>query len=189
MSTELPLTPIQAISSNWWVLLLRGVLLVLVGIYALFAPGISLLAWALVVGCYLIADGIMAIAAGVVGWVESRGWMIVRGVLAILVGGFAAMHPALFGALAGVTVIALLGGWSIAGGILEIVVAIRERKAIEGEGWMILSGFLSILFGIVLFMAPLLSLSLFIRINGAFAIMFGCAAIFLSFKLKKLKAA
>jgi len=187
MNPPSALPVLQAVASNWWILLLRGILLVILGLYALFNPGLSLLAWALVVGCFLIADGILAIVAGIAGWAESRGWSIARGVLALLIGAFAVWHPGVFGTLAGLTVIFVLAAWSIAGGILEIIVAIRERKEIKGEGWMILNGVFSILFGVVLVLAPMLSLSLFIRLCGVFAIVFGFVCVFTAFKLRKLK--
>lgn len=180
--------PIQAISTKWWLLFLRGIALVILGTYALLTPGITLLLWAMVFGCYLIFDGALAIVSGFAGWAASRVWSIVRGVLAILAGVLALVHPALFGAVAGLTVIALIAAISIAMGIMEIVVAIRERKAIQGEGWMILNGVFAVLFGVLLFMAPMLSLSIFIRFCGVFAILFGFIAIFASFKLRKLKA-
>jgi len=178
---------IHAISSKWWVLLLRGILLIILGFYALLHPGISLLAWALVVGFYLIMDGVLSIIAGIAGWVESRGWMILRGLLTLLVGAFAIWHPGLFGTFAGLTVIFVLAAWSIVGGVMEIIVAIRERKEIKGEGWIILSGVFSVLFGIVLFIAPLFSLALFIRMSGVFAILFGIMCIYSAFRLRSVK--
>jgi uncharacterized membrane protein HdeD (DUF308 family) len=178
---------IHAISANWWILLLRGILLIAVGIYALLHPGISLLAWALTVGFFLILDGVLSLIAGIAGWTESRGWTILRGVLSLLIGAFAIWHPAVFGTLAGLTVIFMLAAWSIVGGIMEIIVAIRERKEIHGEGWIILSGVFSIIFGIVLCFAPLLSLAIFIRMSGLFAIIFGIMCIFTSLKLLSVK--
>ncbi len=166
---------------------MRGLFLIVLGLYALFNPGLTLLAWAFMIGCFLIADGVLAIVAGIAGWTESRGWTILRGVLAVIAGAFAAGHPALFGAVAAITVVLLIAAWSIIGGIFEIIVAIRERKAIQGEGWMILDGVFSILFGIVLASAPLLSGGLLIRLSGAFAILFGCVVVFSSFKLRKLR--
>ncbi|WP_417746126.1 HdeD family acid-resistance protein [Rosistilla oblonga] len=186
VSTENPI--LNAIGSTWWILLLRGILLIILGLYALFNPGLTLLAWAFMIGCFLIADGILAIVAGLAGWTESRGWTILRGVLALVAGGFAAGHPALIGTVGAVTVVLLIAAGSIFSGILEIVVAIRERKAIEGEGWMILDGVFSILFGIVLAMAPLFSASLLIRFSGGFAILFGLAAIYCAFQFRKLKS-
>lgn len=159
----------------------------MLGLYALINPGLTLLAWAFMIGCFLIADGLLAIWAGIAGWTESRGWTILRGVLALVAGAFAAGHPALFGAVAAITVVLLIAAWSIIGGILEIIVAIRVRRAIQGEGWMILDGIFSILFGIVLASAPLMSSSLLIRVSGAFAILFGCVIILSSFMLRKLR--
>lgn len=184
MDSYSKLSVLHSVAAKWWLLLMRGILLILLGIYALLHPGLSLLAWALVVGCFLIVDGILIIISGIAGWVESRGWTIVRGALALLAGAFAVWHPGLFGTIAGLTVILMLAVWSIAGGLMEIIVAIRERKAIEGEGWMILGGVFSILFGLSLVIAPLLSLSLFIRLSGVAAIVFGIVCIVTSFKLR-----
>ncbi|QDS89173.1 hypothetical protein EC9_33700 [Rosistilla ulvae] len=179
---------LNMIGSNWWVLLLRGLLLIVLGLYALFSPGLTLLAWAFMIGCFLIADGVLAVVAGLAGWTESRGWTIFRGVVAIAAGVFAAGHPALIGAVAAMTVVLLIAAGSILSGILEIIVAIRERKAIEGEGWMILDGVFSILFGVVLALAPLFSASVLIRISGGFAILFGLVAIYCAFQFRKLKS-
>ena len=75
---------------------------------------------------------------------------------------------------------------AIAGGVLEIIVAIRERKEIEGEGWLILGGLLSIVFGGILLMAPFTSSLILISILGVFAICFGVALIVNSFRVRKL---
>ncbi|MFC7338623.1 HdeD family acid-resistance protein [Haloferula chungangensis] len=175
----------QWVGARWWVLLLRGLLLMVLGIYALFNPGLSLMAWAFAVGCYLIADSVLALVAGFSGRSESRGWTIARGILGILAGVFVLGHPLAFGAIAALSVIFIIAGWSIFGGVMEIVAAIRERKNIRGEGWMILNGVFSILFGVVIAMAPLLAASLFIRFCGVLAIVLGIVAIWGGFKLRQ----
>ncbi|WP_404307020.1 HdeD family acid-resistance protein [Neorhodopirellula lusitana] len=190
VTTTKPIDPtpvLNAIAANWWVLLLRGILLLVIGLYALFNPGLTLLTWAFVVGCFLMADGILAIAAGIAGWTESRGWTILRGAVAIIAGAFAAGHPALFGALAAITVIMVIAAMAVVSGVLEIIVAIRERNAIEGGGWMILDGVFSVLFGIALALVPLFSASVLIRISGVIAVLFGLVAIYCSFRIRSLK--
>lgn len=177
---------VQIVAANWWVLLIRGVLLIALGAYALLSPGLTLIAYTFVLGAFLFADGMLAIIAAIAGWTESRGWTIARGVLALLVGAFAMWHPAFFGVIGGLTVVIIIALQSIIAGVLEIVVAIRERKTISGEGRMILSGLFSILFGAVLILAPLLSLVVLIRVSGIVAILFGVIAIFTSFKLRRL---
>ena len=165
---------------------MRGGLLVILGIYALSSPGMTLLALTQVLGVFLLADGILAIIAGTMGWTESRFWTIARGVLAILIGLFVLAHPMVTGAIAAVTVVFVIAVQSIAGGVLEVVAAIRERKEIEGEGWLILGGVLSIVFGGILLMAPMASSLFLIRILGVFAIGFGAALTINAFRVRKL---
>jgi uncharacterized membrane protein HdeD (DUF308 family) len=96
------------------------------------------------------------------------------------------VHPVIVGAITAMVIIYVIAFQSIFGGILEIIVAIRERKEIEGEGWLILAGVVSIIFGIVLMMAPMLAAAVFMQVFGVFAIIFGVALIVQSFRLRKV---
>lgn len=178
---------LERVSANWSAVLIRGLLLIAIGLYALINPGLSLLAWSLVIGYLLLIDGIFAIVAAIAGWTEARGWAIVRGIVTVAVALFAILRPEVFGVISGLTVVLTLAIWSMAGGVMEIIVAIRDRKQIKGEGWMILNGLFSVLFGVVLVLAPLLSLAVFIQISGAFAIIAGGIALYTAFKLRKLR--
>ena len=176
----------EVVSSLWWLILLRGVVLIILGIYALLRPGMTLVAFTQVLGAFLLIDGIIAVVAGVMGWTESQGWTIARGVLGLLVGLFVLGHPVLVGAMTATIVIMVIAIQSIVGGVMEIVVAVRERKQIEGEWLLILSGGLSVVFGAILFIAPFASSLVLIRILGAFAIVFGVSLCVVSFRVRKL---
>lgn len=176
----------QAIASLWWLVLLRGILAVFLGIYALVQPGVTLAVFTQVLAAFVLIDGVFAVIAGIMGWTDSRVWTIVRGVLGILVGLFVFTHPVIVGTIAAITIVIVIGIQTIASGILEIYVAIQARKEMEGEGWLILGGALAILFGLILVIAPLMSSFVFIRILGVFAILFGIALISSAFKMKKL---
>ena len=55
------------LARNWWTLALRGLFAVLFGIMAFAWPGITLGALVLLYGAYAFADGVLAIAAALVG--------------------------------------------------------------------------------------------------------------------------
>ena len=192
-SSETPRDRVEgALGSLWWLPLIRGILLFLLGGYALFRPGMTIGALAQVVGIFVIVDGILSIVAGIMGDVPSRGWVIVRGVLEILVGAFVFANPLIVAGVTATFLVSVLAFSAILSGVLEIVAAIQDRKQIEGEGWLILGGAITVLFGVVLLISPL-SFGLFmVRVLGAFAIFSGVSLIVFAFRLrglgKKLKA-
>jgi uncharacterized membrane protein HdeD (DUF308 family) len=178
----------QLIAAKWWLLLLRALLLIALGLYALLQPGVTLLAYALVLGAFVLVDGVFTLIAAFSSWRETRGWTVLRALLSIGVGAAMVWNPALFGVVAAVTIVTIIAVIAIFNGAAEIVVAIRERKQINGEGWMIFGGVVSILFGGVLLMAPFVAAALFIQISGVFAIVFGLVAAFTALKLRRMKA-
>lgn len=176
----------EAISSLWWLPLVRGIVLLILGGYALLNPGMTAIALAQVVGAFMVVDGILAIIAGIVGQTPSRLWTIVRGALAILVGLFVFAHPVAVAALATEIIIYVIAFSMILCGLVEIVAAIRDRKEIEGEGWLILSGAIGGLFGVLLLATPVAFGLFMVRVLGAFAIINGIALIVLAFRVRRL---
>ncbi len=146
-------------------------------------------ALAMVVGIFLIVDGVLAIMAGLFADVPSRGWTIVRGVVEILAGAVAVGYPLLVAGGTTTLLLYLLALGAIVGGILEVIAAIRDRKEIEGEGWLILGGLLAICLGALVLAAPLTFGQMIIRVLGVFAIINGIALIAMSFRLKGLPKA
>jgi uncharacterized membrane protein HdeD (DUF308 family) len=177
----------DALGSLWWLPLLRGIMLIILGGYALVHPLMTAVVLAQVIGFFVIADGVIAIVAGLFGEVPSRGWTIVRGLLEILVGIFVFAHPVFSAALTGKVVLTVVAIGAIISGVMEIIAAIRDRKEIQGEGWLMLGGVLAILFGLLILAAPFLGLSqLIVRVLGAYAIFFGIAMIVFAFRMRGL---
>ncbi|REK06832.1 MAG: HdeD family acid-resistance protein [Planctomycetota bacterium] len=176
----------SAIGSLWWVPLLRGVFLVILGVYALFRPGMTVSVLTQVVGVFLIADGVLAVIAGSVGDVPSRGWTIARGVVAVLIGGFVFANPALVAGVTAAFLLYLLAFAAIALGAIEIWAAVHDRREIEGEVWLLIGGALTVLFGILLLIAPIAFGLLVVRILGIFAIGSGISLIAFAFRLRRV---
>jgi uncharacterized membrane protein HdeD (DUF308 family) len=180
---------VTELASLWWLPLVRGILLFILGVYALSRPGMAIGTFAQVAGFFLVFDGILAIVAGVVGQVPSRLWTIVRGVIAILAGAFVFANPVLIAGLTAAFVVTVIGFLAILAGVSEIVAAIQDRKEIDGEGWLILGGLLTVLIGVALLIAPLAFGLSMVRILGVLAIVSSVAMIFFAFRLKGLKTA
>jgi uncharacterized membrane protein HdeD (DUF308 family) len=87
----------------------------------------------------------------------------------------------------GITAVALIffiAAWSLATGVLEIAAALRLRKEIQGEGWMILSGIASIVFAILVMFFPGVGALGLLWLIVAYAIIFGVLLVILGFRLR-----
>jgi uncharacterized membrane protein HdeD (DUF308 family) len=184
-----PLTGVallRALADNWWLLLLRGIAAIAFGILAFMWPVLTLLTLIFLWGAYAVVDGVLALwgaIAGPKGYMGSRLWLAVVGIAGVLAGLLAFAWP-------GVTALVLLlfiAIWAIIIGVMQIWGAIQLRKEIEGEWLLILSGLLSVAFGVLLLVQPGAGALAVVWIIGWYAILAGCLYIALAFRLKKLK--
>ncbi|MFT3975229.1 MAG: HdeD family acid-resistance protein [Amaricoccus sp.] len=176
---------LRALAANWWLILLRGIAGVIFGLLAFMWPGITALSLTFLWGGYALIDGVASLWAAITGGgAGSRGWLLLVGLLGIAAGIFAFVWPV---GTAGVLLL-FIAAWAIATGILQIWGAIRLRKEIEGEWLLIVSGVISILFGLVLVMQPLAGALAVVWMIAIFAIIFGIDHILLAFKLRSYKA-
>jgi uncharacterized membrane protein HdeD (DUF308 family) len=174
----------KAVRAVWWLTLLRGILVVILGLFAVFNPGMTLVALTQVIGFYMVIEGCLALWAGITGKTPARMWTALRGILLILAGFFFVAFPLLITVVNTTIFMYLIALAIIASGIFEIYAAIRDRHQIQGEGWLMLSGVIAILFGLVVFMAPLTAAQIIVRVIGIFAIVAGVAIIVIAFRLR-----
>jgi uncharacterized membrane protein HdeD (DUF308 family) len=168
---------------NWWVLALRGLAAVLFGILAFIWPGITIFTLVLLFGAYALVNGILALVISFKGRRRIRrfGSLIFGGLISVAAGVIAFIWP-------GMTAFALvivISAWAIVNGIAEIVVAIRLRKEISGEWLLIVAGIASILFGVCLFLNPLIGALVLVWWIGGFAFAFGILLIVLGFRMRR----
>lgn len=174
----------NVIRALWWLTLLRGILLLILGLYAIFRPELTLAAFVQVIGVFMIIEGVIAVWFGISGNTATRGWTLFRGVALIVIGLFVVFQPMLIAAIGAMVVVYLLAIAFIVGGIAEIYVAIRDRHQIRGEGWLILGGVLSVLLGLLLCAAPLFAAWAIVRVIGVFAIIAGIGLIIAAFSVR-----
>ena len=82
--------------------------------------------------------------------------------------------------------LSIIAAWAILVGILQIVAAIRLRHVIENEWSMGLSGFASVVFGVLLVLWPRTGLVTVSWIIGFYASAFGIMLLLLGSRLRSL---
>jgi uncharacterized membrane protein HdeD (DUF308 family) len=161
---------------------LRGISGIVFGVLAFVWPGITLLTLIIFYGAYALMDGVFAIAAAIRGGdAKSRWWLILIGLLGITAGILTFLWPG----LTALVLATFIGAWSLIHGVFEIVGAIKIRKEIDNEWWLILSGALSVLFGLVMLIMPGAGAVALVWVIGAYSIIFGALLVGFAFRLKK----
>jgi uncharacterized membrane protein HdeD (DUF308 family) len=170
---------LHTLTANWWALAVRGLVAVLFGLLTFFLPGITLVTLVLLFGAYALVDGVFNVIAFF--RVASHQWaLLVEGVVGILAGLLTFAWPA----ITAFALLYLIAFWAILTGVLEIVADIRLRKTIANEWLLLLMGFLSLLFGLLILFAPGTGALAIVLWIGAYALVFGVFLLALAFRLR-----
>ncbi len=165
-------------SGSWTILLLRGILALLLGIFALVNQRALLLVFYVWFGAYLIVEGIMKLADG---WLQLRsGRPYWHSLSTGLVSFFAGVAMFLWPGLSAVVIVALIATQAIYQGASDIRLAYRARKDFGAlRFWLVtLGGFVQVLFGTLMVFQPLLGGMTLIAVVGAYAVVIGVILIF-----------
>jgi len=172
------------LAQNWWLIALRGVFAILFGIVAFAAPVAVMLTLALFFAAYLLVDGGVGIAAAVRAARSHERWglLLAEGALNIVMGLIAAVIP-VSAVLAFVFVTA---AWALITGGLMLAAAFKLTQA-HGRLWLALGGIVSVIWGVLLVIAPLVGAVVLTWWLGAYALVFGIALLVLAFQLRARK--
>jgi uncharacterized membrane protein HdeD (DUF308 family) len=158
------------VRSSSWAILLRGGLAVAFGVLLLASPGIGLAGLVLAFGIFAACDGVAALSTAVthkragVSW----GWWVVEGVISLGVAALAFVRP-------GVTILAivlLIAFRAIALGMFEVGGAIAVPH-LEHRWLLGLTGVVSVAFGVLLVLQPIVGSLAFVWVIGAYGIVVG----------------
>jgi uncharacterized membrane protein HdeD (DUF308 family) len=179
-----PRTPslLSALSENWWVLALRGLLAMLFGFAALFLPLSTIEAVGRLFGVYAILEGVLAALIGIRGS-RYRGAFIAEGVFGIVAGLIALALPAVT-ALVLLYVVAI---WAILSGVAEMIAAVALRREIAGEWALFLVGVLSVILGVVMAVLPGVGLLSVVWLVGLYVLFIGVALIVLACRVRGMR--
>ena len=162
----------------WWLVLIEGIALIVMGLLLLASPGMTTLILVQFIGIYWLVAGIFKIVSIFLdssGW----GWKLAGGILGILAGLIVLQHPLWSPLVIGNVLVIILGIQGIIVGVVGLI------QAFKGAGWGSgILGVISILFGLLfLFNVWAFTFSLPWAI-GLLALVGGVLAIVAAFRLK-----
>ena len=182
IESELAHAKSAMLANNWWVVALRGVLAILLGVAAFAAPGAAILALVFIFAAYSLIDGFLGIVLAVHGARTHERWglLLLNGLLGIAIGIAAALLP-------GITVLVfvlLVAAWAVLSGGLLFAAALSLQIS-HGRWLLVFGALVSLLYGLLLFASPLIGAVVLTWWLGAYALIFGCTLIMLAFRLHK----
>src|SRR5690606_35762119 len=153
---------------------LRGVLMLLAGLYAIIWPGGALTVMVLAGGCLLVCDGVLGLWSLTFGGGKSGNYWfdVVGNALSLILGILILISPLLATIFTVTFMASLVGIAALVVGIMQIVVIVREREHYARIWPVVLSGISYILLGLVFLLFPLLSASIGVVIGGVVLIFF-----------------
>ncbi len=173
----------DSLQKNWWLVTVRGVLALLFGLVALFSPYIVIFSLITFFAFFAILSGVFILTLAFLGETDNKGLRILEGLIFLGAGIVVFLNPV--SALGGIMI--FIAAWAILSGIIQIIGAVKLRKVITNEWFMILNGVISIIFGVVLAGNLITGAGVMLMIFGVFAILSGIFTIILSFKIKSYK--
>ncbi|MTG89258.1 HdeD family acid-resistance protein [Cellulosimicrobium sp. BIT-GX5] len=152
----------------WWLPVVRGTLLVVLGLLLMIEPLERLGTLRVVLGAFLVADGVLVAVQGFVHrrQVGSAWWLAQAGVNVVF-GVVVALWPD----LTATAVYYVLAVWVLVLGITTIAgAAALARNRDLGWAWMLAVGIVSVLFGVLLVTRPLDSFDVLRLVTVVFAL-------------------
>lgn len=166
----------------WWLLAARGALAIVFGVLALIWPEPIKVSLVLLFGAFVLVDGYFSLAVGIALYGYFKRWwtVLLEGLTGIAIGFLTFGWPD----ITALVLLYFIAIWAVITGVFEIAAAIQLRHVILGEWTMVLSGLLSVVLGILLFVFPSAGAVSFVWLIGIYAIIAGLMESTFAFRLR-----
>jgi uncharacterized membrane protein HdeD (DUF308 family) len=167
----------------WGLVLVEGIVVALLGLILLVAPGASLVFLVELLGIYLLIAGIFRIV-GIFLDASSWGWKLAAAILCLIAGLAILSNPLWSTTVASTWLVILVGFLAMLQGAAGLIVAF------QGGGWgMGALSALGILLGLFLVINPLIGVATLTFILAIFMLIGGVGAVIQAFRMRREAAA
>jgi uncharacterized membrane protein HdeD (DUF308 family) len=177
--------PVDWLTGSWKSLVLRGVLAIIFGIIAIWAPVDTAVTLALLWGIWAAVDGVSSIYQAFTpeGRREGRVWLVIMGIIALIAAFIAIVDPG----FAATVLTWTLGIWLVVRGVFELAGAFAATARMPR--WvLVLSGILSVVLGVLFILNPAAGAVSIAVTLGIFAIAWGVTFIAAGFTLRRAES-
>jgi uncharacterized membrane protein HdeD (DUF308 family) len=170
------------LSRSWWMLALHGIAALLFGVLAWIWPGITMFWLVVFFAAYALVVGVSSVVAAINNRKTANDWwlLLLLGLAAI----GAAVITVLYPALTALVLVLLIGANALVTGALQIALGIRLRKTIRNEWLLILTGVISIAFGVLVCLFPGAGALAMVWLIGSYATFTGVLLLVLAFRVR-----
>lgn len=167
-------------SMSWWLILLQGVALLIIGVLLFTETGITLFMLVMFLGVYWLIGGIFDLVSLFTEQTD-WGWRLFTGIIGILAGLVIVRHPLWATIMVPSTLAWVLAAFGVAIAIVTLF------RAVTGAGWgAAIIGAISLLFGIILLLNPVFSATVLLYAAATGAIVGGVGLIMWALWLRSL---
>jgi uncharacterized membrane protein HdeD (DUF308 family) len=166
----------------WWLILLWGILTLIIGMMFLTTPAITTVILITFMGAFWLVGGLFSIGSLFVDK-TNMGWKIFLAVINIIAGAVIMIYPLFSTVFILSFFVIFIGFFACFIGCAHLFTAFKNKDA--GNGVL---GIISLIFGILLLVYPLVTAALLPFIAGGFCIVAGISGIITSFMAKKAQA-
>lgn len=172
----------SAVNKNWWLVLLKGVILIVLAFIVFGNPVETLLSISIFLGLGFLLSGIVItfLAFAAKNEMDNWGWKLAEGLLDILFGFILIANPE----VTAVIFPFLIGFWATFYGILLIVGAFYTVKF----SWtLMISGILTVILGYIVLFNPIVSVITISIWIGITLLVLGISNIVFAFEIKNIQ--
>ncbi len=173
------------IQNSWWLVLAAGLIFILIGAFALISPLNAYLMMVQYSGITLLVNGVLLILVSFSskGSLREKEWMVTESILDFIFGAILLFNPF----LSFIAFPFLIGSWIMGKGFLQMVASFTIRSTSKGWLFVLATGVIGIVFGILIMYNPLVKASGITVFIGGFGVIIGAVYVFDAFRYRKLE--
>jgi uncharacterized membrane protein HdeD (DUF308 family) len=177
---------LESLLKNWWILLLKGIIFILLSIYIFMNPDVAVLGLTIFIGMALLISGVFTTIAAISYRkdISNWKWYLLEGLIDTLLGIIVMAAPG----LTAVLMAFFVGFWFLFYGITKVVGSF-ELKRNEVTNWRVelIFGILSVIFSFMIMFNPFAGAITIALLMGTFFLFTGLFNVIFAFFLKDQK--